>query len=75
MSFVKKSFNMHPDLAQRLDDFMAANPGLSLTLIMQRALSRFLDNPEIKPPTEKISEEELEEFLNENSDLMDELAE
>ena len=73
MSLIKKSFNLHSALAQRLDAFMADNPGLSFTLVMQYALSKFLDNPEIAPF--KTKAEDLDEFLDENADLMEKLSE
>ena len=38
MEIVKKSFNLTPGLARRIDSVVAANPGLSFTVIVNQAL-------------------------------------
>jgi len=44
-----KSLNMSPDIAARLDNFLQDNPSVSLTLVMQQALDRFLGENKSKP--------------------------
>ncbi len=76
MSFVKKSFNCDADLAQMADNFIAKNPGVSLTLILNQALKEFLQNPapKIELSRPKNIDAEMDKFIAENSDLMDSLA-
>lgn len=72
---VKKSFNLSADLAQRLDDFIAENPGLSLTLIMQQALDSWLRNPQLTVRLPKThTNDDVDAVLSDNAALMDDLA-
>ena len=48
MTHLKKSFNMDADLAQRVDDFLQTNPGISFTLLMNQATARWLRDPSIQ---------------------------
>ena len=74
-ALVKKSFNLSADLAQRLDDFVAENPGLSLTLIMQQALERWLKDPSLKINVPKThTNDDVDEILRDNAELMDDLS-
>ncbi len=74
-NLVKKSFNLNADLAQRLDDFIAENPGLSLTLIMTQALDTWLKSPSlaIKLPKSHTADD-VDAVLRDNSELMDDLS-
>ena len=76
MALVKKSFNLDPETAHRLDDFIDHNPHMSLTLVMTEALRMWLNNPkiEIKIPR-PLTEEDVRRFNEENSELMEKLAE
>ena len=76
MAFVKKSFNLDSETARRLDDFIDHNPHMSLTLVMTEALKMWLNNPkiEIKGP-QPLTEEDVRRFNEENSELMEKLAE
>lgn len=74
-SLIKKSFNVGADLAQRLDDFVAENPGLSLTLIMQQALERWLAEPSLRVRIPKQhTDDDVDAVLRENAALMDDLS-
>jgi hypothetical protein len=74
-ALVKKSFNVSADLAQRLDDFVRENPGLSLTLIMQQALDQWLANPQLKVNIPKAhTDDDVDDILRNNSELMDDLS-
>jgi hypothetical protein len=74
-ALIKKSFNVSADLAQRLDDFVAENPGLSLTLIMQQALDRWLGDPQLKVRIPRQhTDEDVDEVLRDNAALMDDLS-
>ena len=74
-TLVKKSFNLSADLAQRLDDFIAENPGLSLTLIMTQALDSWLKSPmlAIKLPKSHTADD-VDAVLRDNTELMDDLS-
>lgn len=73
-ALIKKSFNISGDLAQRLDEFVSENPGLSLTLIMQQALERWLNEPALKVRIPKQhSDDDIDAVLRDNADLMGDL--
>jgi hypothetical protein len=74
-AFIKKSFNLSADLAQRLDDFVAENPGISLTLVMNQALDAWLKNPSlsIKLPRSHTTED-IDAIFRDNAELMDDLS-
>lgn len=71
---VKKSFNMEADLAQQMDDFLNMNPGVSATFVMNQAIKQWLKNPSFKLNQTQATDEDVDQFLRENSDLMDDLA-
>lgn len=74
-TIVKKSFNISADLAQRLDDFVSENPGLSLTLIMQQALDMWLTQPTLKVKLPKQhTDDDVDALIRENADLMEDLS-
>jgi hypothetical protein len=75
MNVVKKSFNLSSDVAQRLDDFVTANPGLSFTVIVNQALETWLKNPKLalRIPTSH-TEEDVDAVIAENQDVFDRLA-
>ncbi len=75
MEVIKKSFNINGDLAQRIDDFIRENPGVSFTLLVNQALLQWLKNPQIAlRSSKKLSEEDVKKFLQENAALMDDLS-
>ena len=75
MDQVKKSFNIHPDLAQRVDDFIKDNPGVSFTLVMNQAISKWLEDPRITLTLRKpMTKDEIDQFMKDNEDLMSDLA-
>lgn len=74
---IKKSFNINPDLAQRLDDIIQKNPGLSFTFIMNQALEAWLVDPRLSLSAQQrgpVTDDEMDKFLRDNSSLMDKLA-
>ena len=71
VKILKKSFNVSPDLAQRMDDFIGANPGVSFTLLVNQALESWLKNPTFNFKKGEFSPED---FMDENKDLMHDLA-
>jgi hypothetical protein len=75
MTHLKKSFNLDADLAQRVDDFLQKNPGISFTLMMNQATARWLSDPriEVKRPA-PVSLDVVDSFLRENADLMNDLS-
>lgn len=75
MDMIKKSFNLSGDLAQRLDDFIKANPGVSFTWLVNQALLNFLKNPQVtlRAPT-PMTADDLKRFMEENKNLMDDLS-
>jgi hypothetical protein len=75
MTHLKKSFNLDADLAQRVDDFLQKNPGISFTLMMNQAAARWLSDPriDIKRPA-PVSLDTVDYFLRENADLMNDLS-
>ena len=75
MEQLKKSFNMNADLAQRIDDFIAANPGVSFTLVVNQALMKWFEQPQITLNLQKpMGDDEIDKFMKDNSDLMDDLS-
>ncbi len=74
MSHVKKSFNMEADLAQRMDDFVKQNPGVSATFILNQSIKQWLKNPAVKLNHTPATDADVDKFLNDNSELMDDLA-
>lgn len=74
MEIIKKSLNLNPTLASKLADFITKNPGVSFTLIVNQALEKWLENPSIKLTRTPFTDEEVDKFLEENSELMKDLA-
>ena len=75
MTHLKKSFNMDADLAQRVDDFLQKNPGISFTLLMNQATARWLRDPSIQVRrSAPVHLDAVDGFLRENADLMDDLS-
>ena len=73
-ALIKKSFSVRADLVHRLDEFVAENPGLSLTLIMQQALERWLDEPSLKLRIPKQhTDDDVDAVMRENADLISDL--
>jgi len=73
MKIIKKSFNVDADLAQHIDDIIQQNPGASFTLVMNMALRQWLKKPTFELNRSAATEEDIQEFLRENSGLMDDL--
>ncbi len=74
MKVVKKSFNMTGDMAQKIEDFIQRNPGVSFTLMMNQALQKWLERPAIALNRTEFSDDDATRFLDENAELMDNLA-
>lgn len=74
MNAIKKSFNLESDIAQQIDDFVQKNPGVSATLIFNQAIKQWLQNPKLELMRAKATEDDVNRFLAENRDLMDQLA-
>lgn len=70
---VKKSANFKSDSVKKMDLLIAQNPGMNATLILNHALVQWLKKPTlviVKPYTNS----DVDQFLAEHSELMDELA-
>ncbi len=75
MEALKKSFNINADLAQRIDDFIKKNPGVSFTLVVNQALTQWLEKPQITLNLRKpMSDDEIDRYMRDNADLMDDLS-
>lgn len=75
MEQVKKSFNINADIAQRIDDFISANPGVSFTLVVNQALMKWLELPQITLNLQKpMGDDQIDKFMKDNSGLMDDLS-
>lgn len=76
MEFKKISANLNADIAQKLEKFIEMNPGVSMTFAMNQALSSWLNNPEItlKLKKSQMTEGDIEKFLDDNAELMNDLA-
>ena len=75
MEVIKKSFNIPGDLAQRIDDFIRENPGVSFTLLVNHALLQWLQNPQIAlRNSKKLTEDDVKKFMADNAGLMDDLS-
>lgn len=75
MKIIKKSLNLSSDVVQRLDDYIAKNPGLNFTLIANAAIEAWLENPQIKfQKAAPMTQDEIKRFMRENKELMRDLA-
>ena len=74
MKVIKKSFNLVGDLAQRVDDFIQENPGISFTWLVNQALLQWLNNPQVTLKTSKMSEDDVKKFMEDNKGLMEDLS-
>lgn len=75
MRQIKKSLNITPDMAQRLDDFIQKNPGINFTLIANQAIEEWLKNPVVKlRPVKKVSNDDIRKMIEEDKELMEDLA-
>lgn len=75
MEAIKKSFNISSDLAQRMDDFIQANPGISFTWLVNQAIVNFLKNPQVSLRNPNpMNEDEIQKFMKDNKELMDDLS-
>ena len=72
-TFVKKSANMHTEYIEEIDRYRHKVPGLNLTLILNVALLQWLKKPKFTTP-KPYTNSDIDQFMNENSELMDELA-
>ncbi len=51
------------------------NPGVSFTLMMNQALKSWLGNPQITlNAADSVGEKEVQDFMDQNADLMDDLG-
>ncbi|MCB0414346.1 MAG: hypothetical protein KDD50_08440 [Bdellovibrionales bacterium] len=74
MGAIKKSANISNDIAQMVDNFIKVNPGVSFTLIVNQALKEWLKNPSVELNRTPATNEDVDQFLRDNSELMDDLA-
>ncbi|WP_397601269.1 hypothetical protein [Silvanigrella sp.] len=74
MNIIKRSFNLDPDTAQQIDEIIRENPSLSFTLLVNQALAQWVKDPVIELKTKRHTEEDLNKFLEENAELMDQLG-
>ena len=76
MEFKKVSANLNADIAQKLEEFIEMNPGVSITLAVNQALSSWLSQPEItlKLRKSQMTEGDVDKFFDDNTELMDDLA-
>lgn len=75
MKFIKKSFNTTGDLAQRMDDYIRDNPGVSFTMLVNQALIQWLKNPVVELTGRgQLTERELQKILEDNRELLKDLA-
>ncbi len=65
---------MTPDMAQRIDDVIEKNPGLSFTFIMNQALANWIQKPTLNVDVGQFNSDDVNQFMHENSDLMDDLG-
>ena len=79
MKIIKKSFNINPEVMALVDAFIQDNPGVSFTSLVNKALKMYV----LYPPQQPISvgastvtktEFDADAFLNDNTDLMNDLA-
>lgn len=71
---IKKSFNISADLSRILDGYIQQNPGISFTLIVNQAITDWLRNPNISLKRSAVTDKQVDEFMAENSDLLDDLS-
>ena len=72
---VKKSLNLSYELAQRIDEFITKNPGVSFTLIANQAILNWIEKHLItihKP--KEMTEEDLAELIEKDRGLMEALV-
>ncbi len=75
MGSIKKSFNLDSDLAQKMDEFLQQNPGISFTLLVNQSIQCWLKNPQVAlRPVQPVGLEAMDAFMHENADLMDDLS-
>jgi hypothetical protein len=74
MNFTKKSANINADILQQIENFIDANPGVNFTLIVNQALKQWLTNPNVKLNRTQATEDDVDRFLKDNSQLMDDLS-
>jgi predicted transcriptional regulator len=74
MTLIKRSFNIDPDLAQKIDEIIAENPSFSFTILVNQALSEWVKNPVIYLKQKRFTKEDVLQFMEENSELMDNLG-
>lgn len=75
MKLVKKSFNVDADLAQQVDDYVRENPGASFTLVMNQALRQWVKSGgKVELQRRAATEADVDRFMKDNKDLMDDLA-
>lgn len=71
---VKKSANIQADLIEKIEEMKNKKPGFNATLIINQALWLWSKNPTISILS-AYTESDVDEFLDNNSELMDKLAE
>lgn len=74
MSFIKRSFNLDPELSNKIDEIIKENPALSFTLLVNQAIGQWLKNPKVMLNVKKASEDEIEKIMDNHAELMDRLG-
>ena len=74
MVSIKRSFNLELKLAKKIDEIIIENPSFSFTILVNQALSEWVKNPVINLKQKPFNEEDVLKFMEENSELMDNLG-
>ena len=74
MVSIKRSFNLELKLAKKIDEIIIENPSFSFTILVNQALSEWVKNPVINLKQKRFNEEDVLKFMEENSELMDNLG-
>ena len=74
MKPIKKSINISGDLAQLADEFIQRNPGVNFTLMVNSALKEWLKNPKIKINQIPLTEDDVDNMIQNDKALMESLA-
>ncbi|MFK7827515.1 MAG: hypothetical protein AB8G05_25445 [Oligoflexales bacterium] len=70
---VKKSANINAAYINKIESYKSGFPGLNATFILNVALHEWLKKPTFVKP-KRYTDDDIDAFMEENSELMDELA-
>lgn len=71
---VRRSANISSTHVAKIESMKESKPGVNTTLIVNQALWEWVKNPVVSPVTE-YTDEDVQDFMDANSELMDKLAE